>query len=462
MKSVPNSDSLHPTVKAWLNPRSPASFEPEHPSRVRWKILVLLVGFSVTAYVLRVNITIAQHLLRQETNLTPVQLGWIFSSFLVTYTIFMTPAGIFLDRLGPRFILSVSALIWAVLAFGQAISPNLVFTSTWGIIICLIVLRGILGAAQSPTFPGGAKAISNWFPNSERAFANGWVQTGGLLGTAVTAPLISYLMVHLGWREAMIVTSLLAPALVLIWLYYGTDRPDQHRGVNAAELALIRSAPAAASAQETTGPDLKLILKSWQAWKLTLAYSAESYASYMFIWWVYYYLIEVRKFSVLGSGVLASIPFIVATITTPLAGDVSDRLSRRFGRRQGRRIVPIVTLLFAAALVYFGGIVPGPKAAVVILSLGAALTLAAEGPTWASMSEMSGASAGVATGFLNTGSNLGGFFSTLLTPWIAGHFGWPIAFGVARCFSVAAAALWFGVDATHRITLGPGLGMNLG
>ena len=197
------------------------SSESARPSRVRWKMLVLLVGFSVSAYVLRVNITIAEHLLMRETGLTPVQLGWIFSSFLS-------------------------------------------------------------------------------------------------------------------------------------------------------------------------------------------------------IWWVYYYLVEIRRFSVLSSGILASIPFIVATITTPIAGGISDRLSLRFGRRQGRRIVPIVTLLGAAVLVYFGGIVPGPKAAVVILSLGAALTLAAEGPTWASMSEMSGASAGAATGFLNTGSNLGGFCSTVLTPWIAG------------------------------------------
>lgn len=413
-------------------------------------MLVLLVGFSVTAYVLRVNITIAEHPLMQETKLTPVQLGWIFSSFLVSYTIFMTPAGIFLDRYGPRFILAVSALIWAALAFGQAITPNLVFTSTWGIMISLIALRSILGAAQSPTFPGGAKAISQWFPNSERAFANGWVQTGGLLGTAVTAPLISYLMVHLGWRHAMIVTSLVAPALVLVWLYFGTDRPEQHPGVNAAELALIRSREAQVAKQSP--PDLKLILKSMQVWKLTLAYGAESYASYMFIWWVYYYLVEIRKFSVLGSGMLASIPFIVATITTPIAGGISDRLSLRFGRRQGRRIVPIVTLLLAAVLVYSGGVVPGPRAAVVVLSLGAALTLAAEGPTWASMSEMSGASAGAATGFLNTGSNVGGFFSTLLTPWIAGHFGWPFAFGVASFFSVSAAALWFGIDATSRIT----------
>lgn len=429
----------------------PSCPESAQPTRVRWKILVLLVGFSVTSYVLRVNITIAEHPLLQETRLTPVQLGWVFSSFLVTYTVFMTPAGMFLDRLGPRVILSAAALIWAVLAFCQALAPNYLFHSSLGILVSLMVLRGVLGAAQSPTFPGGAKAISYWFPNSERAFANGWVQTGGLLGTAVTAPLISYLMVHFGWRNAMMGTSLMAPALVLIWLYYGKDRPEQHHGVNAAERVLIGSSASDDAASKRAGPALKIIVKSPQAWRLTLAYGAESYASYMFIWWMYYYLVEVRKFSVLGSGVLASVPFIVATITTPVAGGMSDWLSLRVGRRQGRRIVPVVTLLVAAVLVYFGGIVPGPKAAVAVLSMGAALTLAAEGPTWASMTEMSGASAGAATGFLNTGSNLGGFFSTLLTPWIADHFGWPAAFGVASFFAAAAAALWLGVDATRHL-----------
>jgi len=427
------------------------SSEPDRASGARWKILVLLVGFSVTAYILRVNITIAERPLMQETGLTPVQLGWVFSSFLVSYTVFMTPAGMFLDRFGPRLILSVAALVWALMAFCQALTPNWVFHTTLSILVSLMVLRTILGAAQCPTFPGGAKAISDWFPNSERAFANGCVQTGGLLGTALTPILISPLMVYFGWRHAMMLTSLTAPVLVMIWLYYGKDRPEQHRSVNAAELALIRSGREVDAGPKPVGPELKVILKSLQAWKLTLAYGAESYASYMFIWWVYYYLVEIRKFSMLSGGFLASIPFIVATITTPIAGGISDRLSLRWGRRLGRRIVPVVTLLLAGGLVYFGGVVPGPKAAVVVLSIGAALTLAAEGPTWASMSEMSGASAGAATGFLNTGSNLGGFFSTLLTPWIAGHFGWPFAFGVASVFSVAAAALWLGIDATCHI-----------
>jgi ACS family glucarate transporter-like MFS transporter len=398
---------------------------------------------------MRVNITIAGDPIMRESHLTPVQLGWIFSAFGFSYTIFMTPAGIYLDRYGTRIILAGCGLSWAALSLFTAITPNILFTSTLGIIISLATVRAVLGVCQTPTFPGGAKAISEWFPDRERAFATGLVQTGALFGTAVTAPLISYLMVHMGWRNAMVVTSLIAPTLALLWLYYSTDRPHAHPGINAAELAAIGLTPAEQG--KLPGHELKTILKSGQAWILTLAYGCESYASYMFIWWIFYYLVRVRNFSVLGSGVLASIPFIVATITTPLAGTISDQLTARLGPKQGRRIVPLVTLPVAAILISFGARVAGPTAAVIILSLGAALSLAAEGPTWAAMTEMAGPSAGAATGFVNTGSNLGGTFATLITPWIAVHFSWPIAFGVASFFALAAAALWAGVDATHRI-----------
>jgi ACS family glucarate transporter-like MFS transporter len=423
--------------------------ETGRPTRVRWKILVLLVGFSVTSYIMRVNISIAGDPIMRESHLTPVQLGWIFSAFGFSYTLFMTPAGVYLDRYGTRIILAACGISWALLSLFTAVTPNIIFTSTMGIIISLATVRAVLGICQTPVFPGGAKAISEWFPDRERAFATGCVQTGALLGTAVTAPLITYLMVHMGWRQAMVMTSVLAPSLALVWLYYATDRPHAHPGINAAELAVIGLTPA--EREKLPGHELKTILKSGQAWMLTIAYGCESYASYMFIWWIFIYLVQVRKFGVLGSGFIASIPFIVATITTPLAGSISDKLTLRLGPRRGRRIVPLVTLPAAAILISFGARVPGPTAAVIILSLGAALSLAAEGPTWATMSEMSGPSAGAATGFVNTGSNLGGTLSTLLTPWIAVHFSWPIAFGVASFFALAGAALWAGVDATHRL-----------
>jgi len=56
------------------------------PTRVRWRIVSLLLGFSIVSYVLRVNITIAGESIMHEFHLTPMQLGWVFSAFLFSYT----------------------------------------------------------------------------------------------------------------------------------------------------------------------------------------------------------------------------------------------------------------------------------------------------------------------------------------------------------------------------------------
>jgi len=71
-------------------------------TRVRWRIVGLLVLFSVLNYMLRVDITIAGEPIMHEFHLSPFKLGWAFSAFSVSYTAFMTPAGACSDRCGCR------------------------------------------------------------------------------------------------------------------------------------------------------------------------------------------------------------------------------------------------------------------------------------------------------------------------------------------------------------------------
>jgi ACS family glucarate transporter-like MFS transporter len=277
----------------------------------------LLLDFSIVSYILRVNITIAGEPLMHEFRLTPLQLGWIFSAFLISYTGFMTPAGAWADRFGPRLLLGLAGLGWAVLTLLTALLPGLVFGSTAGILGSLLALRFLLGICEAPTYPGAGRAIAHWVSRSERAFSNAVVIAGALFGSAVTAPAVSYLMVHLGWRSAMVLISIVAPSLVLVWLLYATDQPRQHRAVNAQELDIIG----------TLGPHLRqntggwrTVLKSGQACRLFAAYGCECYLSYLFIWWVYIYFVEVRKFSLVRGGLVTAAPFILSTFTTPAAG----------------------------------------------------------------------------------------------------------------------------------------------
>jgi hypothetical protein len=73
--------------------------------------------------------------------------------------------------------------------------PGRVFSSPAGVIGSFLVLKALLGAWEAPTYPGAARAILRWVPKSERAFSNGTVITGSLFGSAITSPIISYLIV---------------------------------------------------------------------------------------------------------------------------------------------------------------------------------------------------------------------------------------------------------------------------
>src|SRR5437773_6968469 len=130
-------------------------------------------------------------------------------------------------------------------------------------------------------------------------------------------------MVHLGWRNALMLTSVVAPMLVLAWLLYATDRPREHRAINAREFEIIAGSGetrlTATKAAKYLPASWKLVLKSGQAWRLFAAYGCQNYLGYVFIWWGYIYLVEARHFSLVRGG------FALAAITK---ASYSERLAR--------------------------------------------------------------------------------------------------------------------------------------
>src|SRR5262249_42890315 len=184
--------------------------KPTGPTAIRYRILALLVGFSLVSYVLRTNITVAAKLMMPELGLNEIQMGQVFSAFMLGYAIFQIPAGILGDRKGPRLVLTLAAVLWGATTLLTGLVPGLLIGSGLGALMSLIVLRFTLGAAEAATYPVAARSVANWFPISERTFANAMVITGSTLGMVFTPPLISWVMVMWGWREIFFVTSVLA------------------------------------------------------------------------------------------------------------------------------------------------------------------------------------------------------------------------------------------------------------
>jgi MFS transporter, ACS family, glucarate transporter len=404
----------------------------------------MVAGFAFVSYVERMNISVAAAMMMPDMSLTKTQMGQVFSSFLWGYAIFQVPAGRIGDVFGPRLTLAVAAILWGVTSALTGLLPGSIFTGGYKVIASLLILRFLLGAAEAATFPVGARAIRNWTPLRERGFGNSIMIAGASIAAAVTSPLVSWLMVRVGWRNSFYITSLAAFVLALIWYLSVTDDPKNHPLVGAGELKILgndESTRATQGAHRTVS--IAKLLSNRKILLLSLSYTCEGYVLFIFVFWLYIYLIEVRGFTVLNGGLIASLPWLTAFAFTPIGGWVCDRISGTKGRVAGARIVIMIgyglsgTLLFAAAKS------ENRVACVAALCLSVGFLYFAEPAFWATSLHIAGENAGASSGIMNTAGIIGGIVSTSLVPIIVKNFGWMPAFASGALVAVACTVAWF-------------------
>ena len=168
------------------------------PSRMRWMLVGWVAVMGSVSYLDRVNISIAGPSIAREFHLSNIQLGWVFSAFAVGYGLFQIGGGWLADRFGPRRILTIGALWWAVFTALTAIVP----AGFAARLLVFLLVRFMLGAGESVMYPSSNRWVADWMPTEERGLANGIIFAGVGAGAAVTPPLIASLMSHFGWHSS--------------------------------------------------------------------------------------------------------------------------------------------------------------------------------------------------------------------------------------------------------------------
>jgi MFS transporter, ACS family, glucarate transporter len=411
------------------------------PTTVRHKILALLVGFSLASYVLRTNITVAAKLMMPELGLSEIQMGQIFSAFMLGYAIFQIPGGILGDRKGPRLVLTLAALWWGVTTLLTGLVPGLLIGSGLGAFVTLIVLRFTLGESEAATYPVAARTVANWFPFSERTFANATVIAGATLGMVFSPPLISWLMVTWGWREIFFVTCVLGFLLAFAWRWYAADQPENHHRISDAELITIYAGQP--EAVQTAPTSWRALLGNRNLRLISLSYFLDSFVLFVFVFWFYLYLVDERGFGLLKGGFYNSLPYAFAMVMIPACGRLCDGLAGRRGRTRGRRLVAMSCLMLSAVFLLTGAKVAAPLPAIICFSLSVGFLMSTEGPFWSSAVEVAGQHPGAAGGIMNTAGNLGGVVSTAIAPILVKQFGWFATFTLCSILAVLAGLIWF-------------------
>jgi ACS family glucarate transporter-like MFS transporter len=412
----------------------------------RWKIVWLLVLISVVRSMDAVNFSVAAKQIMPEYGLTEVQIGLLYSTYLLGYAAFHLPGGLLADALGPRKLLGAALVWWSVFTGLTAIAPQLPGLSMLGPFAAFLFIRFFIGLAEGACYPGSTRMLASWMAPDERASAGGLVLSGMGIGYAITPPIVAFLMIQYGWRIAFYGFALIGVGLAFGWYRYTTDTPEEHPHVSAEELQRIHHQnPRLESAQHTV--PWRSLLTNANVWLLGAAGFCLGYGVFLYQAWFYLYLVNVRGFSQLGGGVFATGPFIAVALLSPLGGKLSDALVRSYGRTYGRRMAAIFGLLLSALCTGIGAGAEHPYVAIVLLSLGDGFLYMAGASAFATIIDIGGPYTGVTYGLSNLMTILGGVLAPTLTPILANRFGWDGAIYAMMFLTLIGAVIWLKIDA---------------
>jgi len=407
-------------------------------TRIRWILIFWMFVVSAIAYLDRVNISIAGPTIIQEFHLTNVQMGWIFSAFVLGYAFFQAPGGWIADRIGPRTVLALGVVWWGVFTVLITLLP----AGAAGMIILLVAIRFSLGIGEAVVYPASNCVVAAWIPSAERGIANGIIFSGVGLGSGITPPLITYVMLHYGWRSAFWVSAALGLAAGAVWYAVARDTPRQHPWIQKEEIAHIEAGLAQTDSASKGKLPWSSIFGNRDILAVTFSYFSYGYAAYIFFSWFFIYLRTVRGLSAQDSSYYTMLPLLAMAVCSPLGGWISDLLTQRFGKRVGRCGLATFGIGFCAIFLALATQVSSAQLASVVLAGGTGALYLSQSSFWSVSADIGGKSAGSVSGVMNMGGQLGGALTASLTPWIARQFGWTQSFLVAAGLCALGSAAW--------------------
>ncbi len=418
---------------------------------LRWTLIFWMFLMSSIAYLDRVNISIAGSAIQKDYGLTNIQLGYIFSAFVVGYALFQAPGGRLADRFGPRLIITLGVIWWSLFTTFTTMVPTGLGIS----IAMLILVRFLLGIGEAVVYPASNRLVAAWIPSVERGVANGFIFAGVGAGAGVTPPLITFILINWGWRWSFYACALIGLAAGAVWYFLARDNPKDHPWITGKEMDYIEAGLPVASTKN--GDDRALpwvsIVSNRNIIFVSLSYFSYGYIAYIFFTWFFIYLSRVRGLDLKSSAFYSMLPFLAMASCSPLGGWIADILTKRYGRRVGRCGVAIFGIALSAVFLSLATQVESAQLASIVLAGGAGALYLSQSAFWAVTADIAGRSAGTASGLMNMVGQIGGATTATVTPMIAEAFGWTASFLVAAALAALGSISWLMVNPDEPIAL---------
>ena len=286
--------------------------------RIQRTSLTLLVVSGMVNYMDRAAVSIANPLIRQDLGLSVADMGLLLSSFLWAYSFTQLPIGGLVDRFGPRRMLAGGLGLWSVAqALGGLVTGFWPFVGT----------RVLLGIGEAPQFSSCVRVVRDWYNVRDRGLPTGLFAGSSAMGTALSAPLLTVLMLSFGWRWMFVVLGVAGVVLGVVWwtLYRNVDDV----ALTADEQHYLTEGEANEPYQDVTVADWLRVLRTGPTWGLLMGFFGTTYLSWMYTAWLPGYLEMDRHMSIPKTGIYAAIPFACQVLGSLSGGLCVQWLTRR-------------------------------------------------------------------------------------------------------------------------------------
>jgi len=408
---------------------------------------VLLMGYAAIGHFNRVGISVAgDEMFIPKLGIPETRMGWVYTAFLILYTIGMLPGGWLIDRIGSARALTLFGLTMGTFVVLTGVLGWITSTPE-GLWISLLVIRGLAGVCNAPLHPGAAHVVSDVMPFHRRATANGMITAGALIGIACCYPAFGWLMDLLTWQWTFVVSGLMLIAYSLLWRLLATPSLPHSNSTTTAPGTSSTSDEA-----KSNSPSVWSLLWQRNLWLLTLSYAAYGYFQYLFFYWMGYYFKQVLHVPEVKARWASFWIMLAMGAGMAFGGRITDAVCEIFGTTRGRRVIVMTGMGLGAVFGLIAVNVTGLMNVAACLALSMAAAGMVEGVFWTSATDIGGRSRGLSGAFMNTGGNLGGLVSPVLTPFIATQIGWPGSIAVACIISVIGGLVWFLINPSspHR------------
>ena len=376
--------------------------------KIRWLMIGMCFLANAISYIDRANLAIAAPAIRAELGINAAEMGLVLSAFFWTYALMQLPAGWFIDRLGVRISLAFAVTWWSLFTMATGAARG---------VTQFIGARLMLGVGEAFSLPSFTRVAFNWFPRSERGMACGIFNSGSTTGSALSLPVVTALIVAVGWRGAFGVTGILGIVWVLAWWFIYRD-PEKYRAIAPAQVdALLaqRGMPVTpAASAKISWLDL---FRYRSIWGLMIGLFCLNFAIYFFITWFPSYLLQARGFSLASLGTLGMVPALMAILGNWLGGYTSDRLLKMGWSPTKARKTCLVGGMLTASSIGVSAFVDSTMMCLALFSLAYAALSFTGANVWTVGSEIAPTQDHVASigGIQNFAGNLAGILITTFT-----------------------------------------------